>query len=127
MIGTPPAAARWLLPALALAFAIDQVCTLDYALADWLYRAEGARWSLRHDPLFANVLHAKAQTLSYVSYALVVAAALACRLFPRFAHLRRDLAYVAMSYTVCVVSVALLKKLLPIPCPWDLGLRRRAR
>jgi len=120
MSGAPPAAARWLLPALAAAFAVDQVCALDYALADWLYRAEGGRWSLRHDPLFSGLLHAKLQALAYFSYGAVVASAIACRLFPRLGRVRRDLAYVAVSYTLCVAIVAVMKKALPIPCPWDL-------
>lgn len=120
MSRAPLAAARWLLPAVAAAFAIDQICGLDYALADWLYRTEGSRWSLRHAPLFSGVLHAKVQTLSYASYAVIVVSAIACRLFPRCGRVRQDLAYVAVSYTICVSIVAIMKKMLPIPCPWDL-------
>jgi len=94
---------------------------LDLRLTDRLFASQGMAWRLRHDPLFANVLHAGVQQASKLGY-LATAALAACACFlRRWRPWRRRLLYTLLAMTLCFALVTAGKALLPVPCPWDLA------
>ncbi|HMM77019.1 MAG TPA: phosphatase PAP2 family protein [Gammaproteobacteria bacterium] len=93
---------------------------LDLRLADRLYASQGMAWRLRHDPLFANLFHARVQQASKLGYLATAALAVCACALPRWRPWRRRLLYTLLAMTLCYALVTAGKTLLPVPCPWDL-------
>ena len=92
----------------------------DLWLADAIYRWEGDAWSLRRDPLVRNVLHEAASRVVGIAYGTLVLGCAASFLVARWRPYRWTWAYLTTAVAVSAVTVALLKDVTRMPCPWSL-------
>ncbi|NJM32135.1 MAG: phosphatase PAP2 family protein [Limnobacter sp.] len=120
---TPSFSRLYVLPTLlaCLLFYLFYVQHLDFAVAHWLYALEGQQWALTNHWWFKGVMH---DDLRRVNNAALLAL---CGFWlitlvretaasPRFKALSRLLVSLVLSYAI----VAIVKRLLPAECPWDL-------
>lgn len=104
-----------------LLFSLTYGVGLDFTLASALYQMQGESWLLQHHWLTETLLHRHVRTLNEI----VVLTLLACWLWRHFA--RKDqskkqqaLGILLLSLLLSFAAVAVLKRLLPMECPWDL-------
>lgn len=109
------------LGAATLLFMLAYTAGLDFTLASALYQMQGESWLLQHHWLTETLLHRHFRTLNEI----VVLSLLACWLWRHFA--RKDqskkqqaLGVLLLSLLLSFAAVAVLKRLLPMECPWDL-------
>lgn len=94
---------------------------LDFSLASALYQMQGDSWALQHHWLTETLLHRHVRTLNEI----VVLTLLGCWLWRHFALKDRSkkqqaLGILLLSLLLSFAAVAVLKRLLPMECPWDL-------
>jgi membrane-associated PAP2 superfamily phosphatase len=114
--------AHLVLPLLAfLALAIVfETTPVDVWLADAIYRWEGDAWTLRRDPFVRDVLHGAASRAVDGAYALLALCAAASFVVERWRPYRRTFAYLVAAVAASTVTVALLKDVTRVPCPWSI-------
>lgn len=105
----------------ALLFIITYGLELDFSLASALYQLQGDSWLLQHHWLTEQLLHRHVRTLNEV----LVLSLLGYWLWLRFvlkdqSQKQQALGLLLLSLLLCFIAVALLKRLLPMECPWDL-------
>jgi membrane-associated PAP2 superfamily phosphatase len=88
--------------------------------ADRLYTWEGHRWAFRSAFVTEQMIHQAGRDASVVAWFCIVAAWIVARMRAQFAHLRRPLAYLALSVLVATTLVAWFKTWSNMDCPWDL-------
>jgi membrane-associated PAP2 superfamily phosphatase len=93
---------------------------IDVWLADAIYRWEGGTWTLRRDPLVRDLLHDAASRVVDVAYALLALACAASFFASRWRPYRWALLYLTTAVAVSALTVALLKDVTRVPCPWSL-------
>ena len=103
--------------ALAIVF---ESTRLDLWFADAIYRWEGGAWTLRRDHLVRDVLHNAASHVVGVAYALLVLACAASFTVKRWRSHRWTVVYLTTAVAVSALTVALLKDVTRVPCPWSL-------
>jgi len=103
--------------ALAILF---ETTRLDAWLADAIYQWEGGAWSLRRDPLFRNVLHNDASRIVGVAYALLALSCATSLLLERLRPYRWTFVYLVAAVAASTLTVALLKDVTRVPCPWSI-------
>ncbi len=116
--------AHYLIAPLAVAivlFSLAYGTELDFALASTLYQMQGNSWLLQHHWLTETLLHRHVRT---VNEALLVSL-LSYWLWRHYvrkdrSNKQRALGILLLSLLLSFISVALLKRLLPMECPWDL-------
>ncbi len=111
-----------LLPLLALA-AFGLVLMAgngDQWLADLLYHWEGGQWALRDAWWTSHVIHRGGKNLSTLAALLVMLALLRACVDTRWKPLRLPLLYLLLAVGLSTGSVALLKSMTQMDCPWDL-------
>ncbi|QOR38053.1 phosphatase PAP2 family protein [Billgrantia diversa] len=105
---------------LALVLAIAWL-ELDFRLADVLYRWQGDDWALREHILLEGWLHRGGRQLSQWLGGLVILALLASHVSPKLLRWRRALWYLFLAVASATFSVAAIKQLVTMECPWDLA------
>lgn len=111
-------------PLLALVAGLGAVYAfdLDHQWADYLFRAEGGRWSLRHAWLTSRVLHEYAQQFS-IAWGVALLGLTAVSFGPtRLRYWRRGLVCLCIAVLLSLLLVSLGKHVLALPCPWDLAI-----
>ena len=105
----------------AVGFAIFYGAELDFVLASAIFDLEGSEWRLTNHWLFSDVLHSGSRLLNNI----ILANLLGFWLYQQISNKTSTERSVAL--TKLVVSlllsfsvVALLKRILPAECPWDL-------
>ena len=102
---------------LSLLFMLTTGSGFDQQLAGWFYHLEGEQWLLQHYWLTESVLHQGVRQLNQL-----VVLFLLCYWLTQFVvgHKNAALGVLLISLIVSFGSIALLKKLIPMECPWDL-------
>lgn len=103
------------------AFLIFYVAEIDFVLAEKIFALEGGQWRLTDHWLLSDVLHSGGRLLNNV----VLANLLGFWLYQKFsttAERKRTKALTTLiiSLFISFALVAVLKRLLPAECPWDL-------
>ncbi|MBB1060017.1 phosphatase PAP2 family protein [Marilutibacter spongiae] len=93
----------------------------DAWIADRLYAWEGGRWALREAWTTQQLIHLGGRDLSALAWLLAFAAWMVACLRPGAARLRRPLAYLLVATLASTATVALLKGVTAMDCPWDLA------
>jgi membrane-associated PAP2 superfamily phosphatase len=92
---------------------------VDVWLADLIYRWEGGAWTLRRDPLVRDLLHDQAGRWIGVFYTGLVATCAASFFVERLKIYRWGFVYLVTAIAVSTLSVALLKDVTRVNCPWS--------
>ena len=92
----------------------------DQWLADALYRLEGGHWALREHWLTSGVIHRGGKWTSALAAVAVLGLYLHALRHPAWASLQRPLLYLLLATALGSASVALLKSITHVDCPWDL-------
>jgi membrane-associated PAP2 superfamily phosphatase len=91
---------------------------IDVWLVDLIYRWEGGAWALRRDPLVRDLLHDQAGRWIGVFYAGLVLVCAASFFVERLKVYRWGFVYLVTAIAVSTLSVALLKDVTRVNCPW---------
>jgi len=103
--------------AFAVAFGIFYGAGFDFMLASTIFELEGGQWRLTNHWLFSEVLHRGSRLLNNIVLASLLGFWLYQKIYSKTdAALTRLVISLLLSFAV----VALLKRLLPAECPWDL-------
>jgi membrane-associated PAP2 superfamily phosphatase len=102
--------------ALAILFESTRI---DPWLADVIYRWEGSEWTLRRDPIVRDVLHNEANRWISVFYVVLVVVCAASFFVARLSPYRWGLVYLVTAIAVSTLSIALLKDVTRVNCPWS--------
>ena len=104
-----------------LLFALTYGAQLDFALASWLYQLQGDSWFLQHHWLTETVLHSYVRSLNETALLCLIAYWLWQQLVVKQrSHQQRTLGLLLLSLLLSFATIAALKRLLPMECPWDL-------
>lgn len=109
------------LTGLALLFVLTYGTSFDFFWASVLYELQGGTWALQHHWLTETLLHHAVRTLNEI----LVISLLGYWAWQHFVAKRvsrnqRALAVLLLSLLLSFTAVAMLKRLLPMECPWDL-------
>ena len=116
---------RYLVAPLSFAIALFSLAYgvgFDFSLASALYQIQGDSWLLQHHWLTEQVLHRHVRTLNEI----VVLSMLGYWLWRRFvfkdkSKKQQALALLLLSLLLSFATVAVIKRLVPMECPWDLN------
>jgi membrane-associated PAP2 superfamily phosphatase len=102
-------------------FGLFNLAGVDFIWANILYNWQGGQWRLQHHWFTEQVMHQGLRSLNQLLTLLLVVYYLWQRLYRK----QQDAAIHALgllllSLILCFVSIAVLKKLIPTECPWDL-------
>lgn len=92
---------------------------IDPWLADAIYRWEGGAWSLRRDPIVRDLFHNDAKRLISIVYAVLLVTCALSFIVARLAAYRWGLVYLVTAIAVSTLSVAFLKDVTHVNCPWS--------
>lgn len=92
----------------------------DRWLADWLYRAEGGQWLLKQHWFTAGLVHRGGKYASLAAALGLLLFGLLTQRSPRWRHWSRPALYLVLAVAVSTTTVALLKAVTAMDCPWDL-------
>jgi membrane-associated PAP2 superfamily phosphatase len=105
----------------SLLFALTYGTTLDFAFASFLYELQGGAWSLQHHWLTEIVLHKYVRDLNQILLVLLLGYWLVRQFYRKDrSQKQRALGGLLLSLILSYIIVAILKRLLPMECPWDL-------
>jgi membrane-associated PAP2 superfamily phosphatase len=107
------------LPFLLLALALEY-WSADLRVADWIYQASGASWSLRDAWLTRTLVHEGGRQLVAGLLLLLLLALISTYVRSSWQPWRRGLWYLLVSALLAGLAVNLLKRLTHVDCPWDL-------
>jgi len=110
----------WPLLLLSLLFVMATASGFDPLLARWFYQLQGEQWLLQNYWLTETVLHQGVRQVNQVVVALLLGYWLVQFLTNRRSSSHRALGMLLLSLILSFSSVALLKKYIPMECPWDL-------
>jgi membrane-associated PAP2 superfamily phosphatase len=110
----------WPLAAFVVLAILFEVTRVDLWVADALYRWEGGAWTLRRDPVVRDVLHEDAKHLIGFVYGVIVGACVLSLLVDRLSPYRAGLVYLVVAIALSTLSVALLKDVTHVSCPWSI-------
>jgi membrane-associated PAP2 superfamily phosphatase len=105
-----------------LLFSLTYGAGFDFTVASVLYEVQGNSWLLKHHWLTEQVLHRHLRTLNEI----VVLSLLGYWLWRRFVFKDNSkklqaLGLLLLSLLLSFVTVAVIKRLVPMECPWDLN------
>jgi membrane-associated PAP2 superfamily phosphatase len=92
---------------------------IDVWLADALYRWEGGAWSLRRDPIVRGVFHGDAKRLIGILYGTLIVTCALSFFVARLTAYRSGLVYLVTAIAISTLTVALLKDVTHVNCPWS--------
>lgn len=105
----------------AVAFGIFYEAQLDFVLASAIFELEGGQWRLTNHWLFSDVLHSGSRLLNNIILVNVLGFWLYQQFYSKTCSERTiALTKLVLSLLLCFSIVALLKRVLPAECPWDL-------
>lgn len=120
----------WPVAALITVFLLLDLTGLDLTIAHFWYQLEGQHWALKENFWTSSVFHSGARTLNqlvigglllwWLSRALRYRFGTPANTQAKFA--QRMLGLLVLSVLLSVGLISLLKKLIPMDCPWDLQL-----
>lgn len=109
------------LGATTLLFMLAYGTKLDFSLASSLFELQGNAWSLQHYWLTETLLHNYARTLNEsLTIALLGLWIWRSVVLKDRSHKQRALGVLLLSLLCSFATVAILKRLIPMECPWDL-------
>jgi membrane-associated PAP2 superfamily phosphatase len=102
-------------------FGLFNFAGIDFIWANFLYNLQGGEWRLQHFWLTEQVLHQGVRNLHLFALLGLVAFYLWQRLVVKQQKTSvQALGVLLLSLMLCFASIALLKRMLPTECPWDL-------
>ena len=105
----------------AVGFAIFYGAGFDFVLASAIFELEGGQWQLTNHWLFSDVLHSGSRLLNNIILANLLGFWLYQQLSSKTTSERTiALTKLVLSLLLSFSIVALLKRVLPAECPWDL-------
>jgi len=105
----------------AVGFGIFYGAGFDFALASAIFELEGGQWRLTNHWLFSDVLHSGSRLLNNIILANLLGFWLYQQLSRKSSSERTiALTKLVLSLLLSFTIVALLKRMLPAECPWDL-------
>ncbi len=105
----------------SLLFALAYGAKLDFVLATFLFDLQGSSWSLQHHWLTETVLHHSVRNLNQTLVLTVLSYWVWQRFYKKdLSQKQRALGGLLLSLILSYAAVAVLKRLLPMECPWDL-------
>ncbi len=93
---------------------------IDVWLADLVYRWEGNTWALRRDAFVRGVLHKDANAWITAFYVMLVVVCAMSFFVGRLQRFRWGLVYLVTAVALSTLSVALLKDITRVQCPWSI-------
>lgn len=104
-----------------IGFGIFYGAGLDFSLASAIFELEGGRWQLTDHWLLSEVLHSGSRLLNNITLAILLVLWLYQQLSSKTTSERTiALTKLVLSLLLSFSVVALVKRLLPAECPWDL-------
>lgn len=101
-------------------FALMNIAGVDFIWAHILYQWQGGSWQLQHHWLTEQVLHHCVRSINQMVILVLIGAYL-YRLFRVKNDLKTQaLGVLILSLLACFLCISLLKRLIPMECPWDL-------
>lgn len=94
---------------------------VDFTVADYLFYQEGNDWTLHHSWATETLLHEGGRALSELLAFLAIGGLIASIGRPSLRHWRRPLSYLVTALAASTLSIAMLKQLISMDCPWDLA------
>lgn len=110
----------WPLFTLSFLFGLAVTSGFDQWLASWFYQLQGDQWRLQSYWLTETVLHQGIRQLNQWVVAFLLCLWLAQFVTGRRTSSHRALGMLLLSLILSFSCVALLKKYIPMECPWDL-------
>lgn len=110
----------WPLMFLSLLFVVVTGSTFDLMLASWFYQLQGGQWLLQNFWLTETLLHQSVRQFNQLVMVMLLCFWLAQFVSGRRTSSHRALSMLLVSLILSFGSVALLKKYIPMECPWDL-------
>ncbi len=110
----------WPLVAFVAIAMVLESSRIDLWLAELIYRWEGGAWALRRDAFVRGVLHDDAKRWIGAFYVLLMVACAASFRVARLARLRWGLVYLVTAIALSTLSIALLKDITRVHCPWSI-------
>ena len=109
-------------PVLVLVGALVSVhlLKLDIRLADFIYRMEGGKWTLRYTWWTSEVLHKGSQRFSIVIGVITLGTIITSCFATKLKPYRRSLIAVFIAALTSLLLVSLSKHQLPLACPYDM-------
>jgi len=105
----------------AVGFGIFYVAGFDFVLASAIFELEGGQWRLTNHWLFSDVLHSGSRLLNNIILANLLGFWLYQQMSSKTSSERTiALTKLVLSLLLSFSVVALLKRVLPAECPWDL-------
>ncbi len=93
----------------------------DFTVADYLFLKENNEWALHHAWVTETLLHEGGRAFSETLALLVIGGLVVSIIWPSLRHWRRPLSYLVVALAVSTLSIATLKQLISMDCPWDLA------
>lgn len=93
----------------------------DFVIADRLYAWHGGAWTLRYHWLTTGWIHTGGKRLSSVMFLFFTVMAMLIWRRPDWRVWRRPLIILLASVLLCTTLVAVIKRLVPMFCPWSLA------
>ncbi|RVU37030.1 phosphatase PAP2 family protein [Rheinheimera riviphila] len=105
---------------LSLAFVLAYGAGVDQVLASWFYQLQGGQWQLKQYWLTETLLHQAVRQLNQLVVLSLLLYWLSQAIAGKRSIAQRALGLLLFNLVLCFTSIAVLKKLIPMECPWDL-------
>ncbi|MDN3560874.1 phosphatase PAP2 family protein [Vreelandella neptunia] len=113
-----PLASTWLL--FLIAMSIFSSLSIDFTLADFIYRLQGNAWEWKDTFITQDVLHKGGKWLSLVMGLATLFLLILSTIVTRLKAYRTPLLYLFSATLLSALLVATIKHLVSMECPWDL-------
>ncbi len=110
----------WPLVLLSLLFLWVYASEFDQRLATWLFQLQGGQWLLKEHWLTETLLHQAVRQLNQLVVLILLVYWLGHFIFGTRSKHQQALGLLLLSLACSYISIALLKKFIPMECPWDL-------
>ncbi|MDW5377830.1 phosphatase PAP2 family protein [Halomonas sp. HP20-15] len=94
---------------------------VDFTVADYLFNSEGNDWTLQHAWVTETLLHEGGRSFSELLAFLAIGGLITSFIRPSLRRWRRPLSYLVIAIAASTISIATLKQLISMDCPWDLA------
>jgi membrane-associated PAP2 superfamily phosphatase len=105
---------------LSLFFLLVYSSGFDQLLASWFYLLQGGQWQLSEHWLTETLLHQAVRQLNQLVVLILLGYWFGFFIAGRRSGHHRALGVLLLSLALSFSTIALLKKLIPMECPWDL-------
>lgn len=102
-------------------FALFNLAGMDFVLANLLYNWQGGEWRLQHHWLTEQVFHQGVRSLNQLLMLILIAYYFWQRVYRKQQTVSvQALGLLLLSLVLSFACIALMKRLVPTECPWDL-------